>query len=271
MRRIVVTPAGRKRYLSILRIYIERAKEQGSIDEWHLWLNTNLSADIEYIRSLHNDWVHVIEPEVPVQEVNNNNICHFFPKAAEPDCVYVRLDDDIVYVAPGFFDAIIGFRLANPSPFLVYGNIVNNAIVSHLHQRNGRFVYKRLGGYLCSDQSGWNDPIYAEVVHRAFLDDVRRGQLALWKSSFTEWHCLDYERVSINCISWLGSTFAAFKGAVGQDEEQWLSVVKPRELGAHNVIFGGAIVAHFAFYTQRRHMDDTDILDQYRALTQESL
>jgi hypothetical protein len=90
-----------------------------------------------------------------------------------------------------------------------------------------------------------------------------------WHKSFREWHCLEYERVSINCISWLGSTFAQFNGKVGIDEEQWLSVDKPRtmEPGSHNVIIGNAIVAHFSFYTQRAHLDATDILDEYAKIS----
>lgn len=271
MRRVVVTPAGRERYLSLLCAHVESAHRAGHIDEWHLWLNTHVPSDVAYIRGLPprlGDWVRVVEADAPVREVSSENICHFFRHAADPGCVYVRLDDDVVYVEPGFFQAIVAFRLANPEPFLVYGNIINNAVVSHLHQRNGRFRYDRLGGYACMDPTGWGDPLYAEAVHRAFLEDVRRGRADRWRRSFAEWHCLDNERVSINCIAWLGGTFREFGGQVGRDEEQWLATEKPRALGpaAHNVIFGGALVAHFAFFTQREHLDATDLLEQYRAL-----
>jgi hypothetical protein len=87
IRRIVVTPAGRERCismsldvsrcLSILRVYIERAKKQGTIDEWHLWLNTNVESDIQYIRSLPaicGDWVRVFELEKPVNKIDNNSL-----------------------------------------------------------------------------------------------------------------------------------------------------------------------------------------------------
>lgn len=274
MRRIVVTPAGRERYLSVLSAYVQQAQREGSIDEWHLWLNTNVPSDVAYIRGLAGlgDWVRVVELPEPVREVSNANISRFFPHAADPDCVYVRLDDDIVYLEPGFFDTLIGFRVAHPAPFLVYGNIVNNAVISHLHQRNGRFRYPLLGGYNCTDPIGWGDPRFAETVHRAFLADVRAGRLDLWHRSFSAWHCMNHERVSINCISWLGREFARFGGRVGADEEQWLSVDKPSSLGSHshNVICGAAVASHFAFFTQREHLDATDLLSQYRALAQQA-
>lgn len=262
MKKIVVTPAGREKYLSILHRYIERAKQKGSVDEWHVWLNTSVPSDVQYIKSLASEWIKVHEIE-NITNYSSATICHFFKKAADPDAVYIRLDDDIVYVEPDFFDRIFEYRIKNPEPFLVYGNIINNAIISHLHQRNSLVKYHKLCGYECCDPVGWNDPKFAETIHRAFISDLHNGKLEQWHSSFREWHCLSHERVSINCISWLGSTFQTFGGQVGSNEEIWLSVDKPKSINSHNVILGSAIVVHFAFYTQRPHLDSSDILNEY--------
>lgn len=265
MRKVVVTPAGRKRYLELLLEHMQREYNTDAFAQWDLWLNTNVAEDIDYCRSLASQysWIKIVE--VPdINSVNNRNIYKFFKYACDPETVYVRLDDDIVYVEPGFFDKIYHFRITNPEPFLIYGNIINNAIISHIHQRNGLFTYNKLGGYKCMDDVGWKDHLYAETVHRAFLQDLKEGNISKWHKSFGTWTCFDYERVSINCIAWLGKTFKEFEGDVGVDEEAWLSVDKPKMMSKPNVIFGDAIVAHFSFFTQRSHLDNTDLLQKYK-------
>lgn len=270
LKRIVVTPAGRRRYLEILLVHLAREHRAGGFAEWHVWVNTNVERDIEYIRGIaaEYDWIRAVElPGITC--VDNLNICRFFRGACDPLCVYLRLDDDIVYVEPGFCDKLFRFRVANPEPFLVYGNIINNAVITHVHQRNRRFEHEKLAGYACMDSVGWKDGELAECLHRAFLSDAREGRVEKWHRSFDVWKCYHYERVSINCIAWLGSTFKDFGGEVGRDEEQWLSVDKPRALQRPNVIYGGAIVAHFAFYPQRGYLEEkTNVLEQYRALAQ---
>ena len=61
----------------------------------------------------------------------------YLRECTTPDTIYARFDDDICYVAD---DAIANwrrFREANVVPFLVLGNIVNNAACSHSHQQAG--------------------------------------------------------------------------------------------------------------------------------------
>lgn len=267
MKRVVVTPAGRKRYLEVLYEYMKKEKSKESFIDWHLWINTNIVEDIEYCKYLAqtNPWIKTIElPDIDC--VSSFNIYKFFKYACEEDSVYVRLDDDVVFVENGFFDKIFKYREENPEPFLVYGNIINNAVLSHIHQRNCLFNYRVLSGYSCMDEIGWKDPLFAELVHRTFINDVKSGNIDKWHRSFRLWKLDYFERVSINCISWLGSTFKEFNGEVGQDEEKWLSVDKPTMLNKPNVIFGDAIVAHFGFYVQREYLDKTDILNTYKEL-----
>ena len=264
MNKIIVTPSGRKCYLEILLKYMQHEKSMSSFDEWHLWLNTNVPDDVAYIKSLPSiyPWIHCVEiPDITC--VSSSNICRFFKFACDPQCVYIRIDDDIVYIEPGMFDRLFTFRIENVEPFIVYGNIINNAVIAHIHQRNQRFQANLKSGNICMDAVGWNNSEFAESLHRAFLHDIENKQVDKWHSSFNTWWLWDYERVSINCISWLGSTFKEFDGEVGIDEEQWLSVEKPRQLLKPNVILGNAVVAHYAFYTQREYLNTTDILQKY--------
>lgn len=262
MKRIVVTPAGRQRYLELLVRHL--ASQKTDFDEWQLWMNTTEVADIEFGESLaaRYDWITTVYiPAYGPQ--TNRNICKFFPgQAADPDAVYVRLDDDVVWLSPTFLKSIFTYRIANPAPFLVYANIINNAVISYLHQHGGNVTSDKVARYECMDEVGWRDPAFAESLHRAFLE--RPGD-PCW-SFFERWVLPHYERVSINAISWLGSDFAQFQGVVGDDEEQWLSCDKPRQLGRPNVILGSAVCVHFSFYTQRPHLDSTDVLAGYAAL-----
>lgn len=267
MQRIIVTPAGRKRYLEPLFMHLQAQKD--SFDEWHLWMNTSRIEDIGYAERLaaRHPWIHTIYlDDYEGRPTDNMNIHRFFPlDAADPECVYLRLDDDVVWLQPGFVDAMFTYRQANPEPFLVYANIVNNAVCTYLHQHGGALTTPQYNttqkkcGYFCTDPVGWQDPEFAEAVHREFLADPTSDT---WRN-FNVWHLCDYERCSINAISWLGSEFATFEGKVGADEEQWLSVDHPKEIQRHNVILGSAMCVHFSFHTQREHLDNTDILEDY--------
>lgn len=258
---VIVTPAGRERYLRLLHEHL--ARQRADFDRWQLWLNTHVASDVQYIESLGQtcDWIDVIRPDEPVTSVDSNNIHQFFRFAREPETVYIRLDDDVVYLCPGFVKTLSAFRRENPRPFLVFGNIINNAVVSHIHQRNMVFEYPNAKcGYGCMDNVGWKDPHLAHSLHDAFLKDLEKGSADDWKRSFRAWHLWDYERVSINCISWLGSDMPEH---VAKDEEKFLAVEHPKSIGRPNVILGAAVCAHFGFYTQRAHLDATDVLQRY--------
>ena len=262
MRRVVVTPTGRKRYLELLYRHLRAQRDE--FDSWELWLNTGVPEDVAYAEHLADTepWIALVRRDDldPRHFCEGGNIFRFFERC-EPDSVYLRLDDDVVYLSPGFVRDMFEFREAHPEYYLVYANIINNAIIAHLHKRAGRVWYPAEPMYQCMDSVGWKDPAFAETLHRAFLADATAGNEARWKlDDWILWPAYG-ERVSINCISWIGSP-----GPVGQDEEQWLSVDYPASQGWKNVIHGGAICSHFAFFTQRDHLDATDLLARYAAL-----
>jgi hypothetical protein len=249
VKRIIVTPAGRRRYVEILARHL--SAQRSSFDEWHIWLNTTDHEDATYCRSLE---AKVIDPPDSRPHERNSNIYRFFAvDSCLPDAAYLRLDDDIVWMEPGFIDSMFSFREKSDA-FLVSANVVNNAICSHLHWKNG--VAPECG-YACMDDIGWKSSGYAEDVHRRFLS----SDLERWK--FGTHRLPVNHRISINAISWLGAKFATFSGAVGVDEENWLTEQAPASLG-DVVIHGRAVCVHFAFHTQRGHLDATDLLDCYR-------
>jgi hypothetical protein len=264
MKRIIVTPSGRKDYLSILINYLSKFKEQ--FDEWHLWVNTVNPTDIEYMESLRQKyhWIKLIPLTVPYER--SSSIYSFFSiDACDPECVYLRLDDDIVYIDSYAIENIFNYRLSNKQPFLVSGNVVNNGICNHIHQRLGACKIDHILDYNSMGNS-WYNPSIAIDIHEAFLKSYFSGETYKY-TSFSSWVLNLYERISINVISWLGSTFKEFEGIVGKDEEKWLSVDKPASIKTHNVICGTALFSHYSYYTQIGTLDETKILHKYSIIS----
>jgi hypothetical protein len=265
---IIVTPAGRKRYLEILFNHLSKQKKDFTV--WQLWLNTENQEDIEFCKSLerHYDWIECYDLDVPFRGLKS--IYTFFKYCINKDCVYIRLDDDVVYLEKGFIRKFATARKKNPVPFLMYANIVNNVLCDHIHQRIGALSLNPCPiNYSVMDEIGWADPQVAKVKHDSFFENYYQNNIDSYKFNFF-WRLKlhNVERCSINAISWLGERFAEFGGVVGEDEEQWLSVDKPVHDGSYNVIYGDALCVHYAFYTQRDFIDSQDyILKKYKTIS----
>jgi hypothetical protein len=265
---VVVIPAGRKRYMEVLFPHI--LKQRKSIDELRFWVNTKNEEDIAYMKD-----VKIKYPDFVTLEFHESNNGHigdtqgihsFFKHTTNSDTIYIRLDDDIVWLDDNFFEKLYNFRENNPQYFLVYGNIINNAICDHLHQKNNIYESDPIYGFNCLDSNGWANPILAEKKHRIFLENIKNCNIQQY--IFSPVVLKEYERCSINCISWFGSDFAKFNGEVGYDEEHWLAHYKPASIAVPNCIFGEAICSHFSFFTQRNHMDNTDLLNKYKKISE---
>ena len=267
MKVVFVTPAGRRRYMSLLTRYTARHRD--IVVEHQLWRNTDDAEDIAWMNDLaeKDPFFRVVEPTWPLQGAFS--IAPFFRRCVEPDTLYIRLDDDIVYLAPDAIQEMIKFRCGNPEPLLVFGNVINSCVVTHILQRLGRIpTVNGIAEYDCMGATGWRDPRFAEWMHRYFMELVKSESLELL--TFLRWELMyaehGRERVSINFISWLGSTFRSFGGIVAPDEEHDLNVDLPKRTLKNSVICGTAIAAHFAFYVQREYLDTTDILSLYEKL-----
>ena len=60
-----------------------------------------------------------------------------------------------------------------------------------------------------------------------------------------------------------GEEMKKFAGTVPGDDEEYLSCIYPTQKGLSNAWNGDAIVAHFAFFTQRESLDKAGILERY--------
>lgn len=258
---VVVTPAGRKEYLEVLVPQILKLKEV--VDEYRLWVNTTNQDDINYMESLKSDFIKLEYLPGNVQVSGNFSICNFFKNCCDEDTVYVRFDDDIIFIDElSKFKEFLKFRIENENYFLVYGNILNNCLLTHIHQRLGSFPdFDNLyAEYLCTGDIGWRNEKFAENLHKYILSKDSIDEFRFDKI----WKLYLFERVSINCISWLGYEFSKFQGNVDRDEELWLSCVKPSEINKMNCIFGNFVCIHYAFHVQRDHLNSINLLHHYK-------
>jgi hypothetical protein len=259
MRVISVTPAGRRRYLAVLVPHL--LAQRHVIDEHHWWLNTNDPADTQYVEQVtaaHPDFFKICRKEVRADFSIGQNIWRFFGEYAQPDTVYVRFDDDIVYMAPDAVENLVRFRLAHREPVVVLGNIVNNAVCAHFLQRAG-LVPTAWGEVenFCLDGNGWACGEFARKLHGLFLEELRAGRADRWK--LAELPMNGRRRFSVNVVSWLGDDLRRVPEVHGGivDEELFLTVELPRRLGRSNAACGDALFAHFAFFTQRPYLEWT--------------
>src|ERR1700733_8196139 len=168
---VAVTPAGREKYLEILAPYLINCE---LIDEWRLWVNTTNVSDIEYMRILSSNNPKITleynRPEFPVGILPLGYTIHqFYRNCCDHKTIYIRFDDDICWIDYWSIVHLLFCRVLNRSNFLIFANIINNAIISHLYQRFGHIRYNKIVTYLCMDSVGWGCPEFSEVVHRTFL------------------------------------------------------------------------------------------------------
>lgn len=262
MKRIIVTPAGRKRYLEILAAHLE--KQKSFFDEWHLWQNTEDIDDIKYLSSLSSIKTSIIIPPENDPKLGNINLNKFYKiDSCDKESLYLKLDDDIVWMEPLFIDKMFRAREQNTENLLIVANTINNSLCSHLHMRHGLIPWHNLSSYNIFDSVNWSSPLYAASIHHSFLSDVKNFK----RFYFNNWYLFHNERVSINAVSWRGEDFKIFNGIIDGEDEHFLTYHGPsRVMDKPSVIHGNILCSHFSYKTQMLYLDHTDFLAEYKSL-----
>jgi hypothetical protein len=301
MKTIVVTFAGRKKFMEILFPYIK--KYEHKIDEYHIYAATNNQEDLDYIEkfSSENEFVKVFRAEPGRDPIYLWNEC--YKNSQDENSVYLKLDDDIVFIDDSLFTDFLEFRKDNPQYPIIYPMIVNNLYTSWILQEkmalqfsqktnfNERWnsVNDRIINYLKDNPIpdrlihvipedfalcpiGWGNTEFAKSVHNKFLECLESNRMDIFKNTIdgTKGMILDnYPPVSINCCSWLGSSmkeYTAKYGDVWQDEI-WLSVYLPILSGKPNYIYFDSVVSHFSYYKQMEGgILESNILSRYNKI-----
>jgi hypothetical protein len=262
---IVVTPAGRERYLRLLAHYVLSSPQ---VSAWHLWENCRNEADRAFLHRLAASDPRCKIKELPGADGSPSMIGGFWRFCDDPDALYLRLDDDIVYVEDGFFPRFIERAMAERGKAIWFTPlVVNNAVCNTLLQSLSNVIIE--GHVTCQAMCpySWAHAEFPMALHPVLIEAARTGRLGDFRVPDRE---IRLSRFSINAIAFFGSDKVAlgdqFYPIGCADEEEWISAVLPARLNRPAKILGDLLVAHFSFYTQERRLLQTDILESYYEL-----
>lgn len=264
---VSVTPYGRHRYVEILVRHLLGLRHL--IDEHHFWINTDDAEDLAFVENLARAYPDFFRLVYDSSRYSKKNcvprICHFWQKCDEDDTLYLKLDDDLVWMADGAIERLLEFRLDNPQYLAVFPNTVNNSLCSHLHQRMGLLPDSPVIEYECLGEVSWRRWQTAQTCHETFFRLHAGDELSRYR--FSTWQLRACERFSINAMCWLGSDLAEGARRFEGDDEQWVTEILPRQTHRHCCIVGDALVAHFAYGPQRAGLEaNCEALAAYKAI-----
>jgi hypothetical protein len=272
MKKNIVTPGFRKKYLEILHNNLIKVKNE--FDEWIIWANTDNKVDMEYMKFLEKkfNYIKLQHSEIKIGSIPFGlSLSHYWKKCVDIDTVYIRLDEDIVYIHPGSITNLYNSRIKNKTPFLVFGNIINNGIINFLYQKYNIIKNEPTVTYNCLDKISTHDFKFVEYLHSEFFKNYNNNNLD--KFIIPDWQLSNFDRFSIGVFAAFGEELNKFGGVVDDSddigEEYWLSNTKPKQLNQPNIICGDTLFVHFAFHTQRNKLEsNTNLLQQYKELSE---
>jgi hypothetical protein len=272
------TPYGREETMSILVKYMERDVMAGVVDEYHLYMNTDPDQvrDREYAQELNEEHAWIVLQERPaglkVLRPKQLNTGRYYRYAIEPDTVYVRLDDDIVYVHENAMERLVQRKIGSPS-LVCFPIIWHNAICSYYLQTFGKIPteFGVVEEPYCMDQIGWKDAGFAESIHNLLLDHIQNDTV----DSLFFHHDIELpigKQFSVSCFAAESDIYRELnpQGILHHEEEEhWHTVYRTKQTGRSNSIVGNSLVAHLSFFPHRDYIRGaTDILPRYRELAE---
>lgn len=302
MKLVLLTFAGKKCHLEILFKYILKYKHY--IDEYKLFVSTKSTEDHEYIKAFaeKNDFV-TLEYYKENGKIILNGTSKMWDYAYsicnDDDTIYLKLDDDIVYIEETLFTDFIKYRETCESP-LLFPVIINNVYFSNLFSNNNVINLRARGNMLSTWPNTYNR-IKSAVKENIHNNQFRIGDVTITQEVLcpTAWSnvqfCVDLHNlfidklktnnkndfyldnhvvpdkfpVSICCCSWRGKDLKNIVNEVGTifQDEPWWTVFMPTWLNKDNMVYGKTIVSHYSYYRQRElGLDTTDILNKYNEL-----
>jgi hypothetical protein len=270
------TPWGRRPTASILVEYLKRDHALGIVDEYWPYLNVGPGQDddLAYAHELAaaHDWIVPKErpADCPHMTPLQRNTGYAYRYMTDPDSIYIRLDDDIVYIHPAAMARLARAKIQQPFTTACFALIWNNALCTHFLQAMG-VVPKEWGDVrpYCMDANGWANGEFAVKMHTMLLDAIERdtvNDLYLYQDVSLQIG----QQFSVSCFASAGRDYAALPDGPGvlvpDEEEFWHTVYKTQDTGAPNVIIGNALVSHYSFGPQHGVLYPSNVLDRYREL-----
>ncbi|KAJ2975134.1 hypothetical protein NUW58_g8444 [Xylaria curta] len=129
---------GRKRTVDFLDCYIQRnlVTNGGYLDEVWFMVHTDIAEDLEYLDKLVEQRKPYYKVVMPGECQGFNYACMWNP-VVEDNTIYVKIDDDIVFIHPDTIPQLVSTRIAEPHPFAVSANLVNSPFTGYKHYSTG--------------------------------------------------------------------------------------------------------------------------------------
>jgi hypothetical protein len=262
---IFCTFAGRKDRMSILNRYVLQLLKHKLIDEYHIWNLTRQESDQEWLR----DWckqsqtknkkIRLFEPTV--KQYRSFYQFYIHHQHLYQKHVIVKADDDIVYLALTEFEDFIKYRINHPEIWLLSANVINNGVCMYYQQKLCRTMFPKHQfeypkGGLCGTL--WESSKLCFQLHHWTLHNPQREKAA----SYNTVQLLPIgERISINCIAWMGSDLQNMSVLMhNNDDEKLISIDLSVKQNKQNAIYGPFVVSHLSFYKQEEDAHFRDYL-----------
>ncbi|MFI2231805.1 hypothetical protein [Nocardia testacea] len=174
------------------------------------------------------------------------------------DTVFLKCDDDIVYMQLDSLEEFLRFRIREEQYFLVSANVVNNNVCAYFQQKHGAIPRSLMELELPPGGFGgrlWQSGELAELLHYHFLDNL--DDFERMPAEPIEW----IRRLSINCVAWLGRDLSYMSRIV--DDENTLSVEIPAYLKRPNCIYPRFLASHLSYNTQEGSLDVAGLISKY--------
>jgi hypothetical protein len=268
MKKIVIVILSRKDYIYSLKKILN--KNFSDYDECHIWLNTNKDHEFYYETLKSNNKIKFVVPRESNPDAIDPfvNLKFFYKQyAVDKNSVYIKIDDDMVWFEPGFFNFMFNTRLDpnNKKYFLILPNIINNAVISNILMRFGKLEWNTRCWYNPQDPVGWGSGHFAEDLHLKFLESISNNTYHNFK--FDKWILDTKELISINVISFFGEDMEAVVSTMNtHSDEFYLTNYGPSILNKQNIILGNLLCSHYSFMPQKIHLDKTNILNLYEKM-----
>ncbi|OTA93259.1 hypothetical protein M434DRAFT_73449 [Hypoxylon sp. CO27-5] len=329
---------GRKRNVDILDCYLQQnlVSNDGYLDEVWFMVHTLNEDDIQWIRGFVNETAEYKFFDLgPCAGENFGCIWEF---AVEKDVMYIKIDDDILYIHHDAIPQLVHTRLAQPHPYAISAQLVNSPVTGlqqhhygaihpflpdphHHNHRKAAETWRpsELGLYpeamlplsgdlrnvnssyrghpwLLLTNSSHNTAELTKTPMGAWNQNQGPEKIAFgpaWKSwgiaaqqlysllynlernQMHRYHFgrpLNFEdaRYNLNFFAIWGRDVAAGLPIREDDEEELTSEI-PLRLRRPFVIDTRAVVAHQSFFTQREGINQTDLVDRFRAFANENV
>ena len=261
--------AGRRRYLEILKVYIDQLIERRLIDECHMWDYTRDPEDAKWLEA---NFETIMKPN---EKYNWHEYYDWYTTERYPDAVIVKCDDDIVYIDVDQFKAFIDTRLSDTKSLIAYAGIINNKH-ANLRQAEHKIldmepdVNLMYSAEACAAIHDYFLTNHTDVISRARKNGTQSFTIPAMMIVFENIGGIKKVKadvVNINFIAILSKDLWAFKQARTNDEGS-LSTRIPYENKLSNYIDTSFTVAHMAFTAQReKGFDETPFLEKYKNLS----